>query len=162
MIPGIRNQLCKFQLFLNMLKEKERKTHIKQTKFSHRTHSWIQGGGRNVPPPHNSRCNVLFLCTFRQKSSQECIPVGFVPSAAVAVSPGDRLLRGVCSRGCRLAGCLLLRGESAPRWSAPGDVCFGGCLHQGGGCLLWGVTALEEGFLLLVRGPESSFGRHIR
>ena len=56
---------------------------------------------------------------------QECIPVGCVPPAAVAVSRRRGcLLRGlgVCSRG------VCSRGVSAPG----GGVCSGGCL-------LWGV-----------------------
>ena len=69
---------------------------------------------------------------------QECIPVGCVPSAVVAISQGGvssggcLLQRGVCSRW----GCLL--------W---GGVCSGGCLLQVGGvcsregCLLRGVCS---------------------
>ena len=56
---------------------------------------------------------------------KECIPVGCVPSAAVAISGGS-----VCSGGCLLWGVSVL-----------GGVCsqMGGLLR---GCLLWGVSAL--------------------
>ena len=72
------------------------------------------------------------LQPFATMRKAECIPVGCVPSAAVAISRG-----GVCS-----GGCLLLGVGSVCSWgvSAPG-----GCLLWGvcsGGCLLWGVSAL--------------------
>ena len=93
---------------------------------------------------------------------QECIPVGCVPSAAVAVSRGGGLFRGgcgcvsapwggVCSRGVSSGGCLLpgvclLLGVSAPGGvCSQGGVCSGGCLLQGmsalGGC---GIPAWTE------------------
>ena len=92
---------------------------------------------------------------------QECIPVGCVPPAAVAVSSGwgvsasggvwpgglsgpvGCLPRGCLPRGCLPRGCL-------PRGVCPGGVCPGGCLPRrvsawrgclpGGGCLP-GVSA---------------------
>ena len=77
---------------------------------------------------------------------QECIPVGCVPSAAVAISPGGGglsaargcllrrglLLGGGClllGGGCLLIGVCLLPGVGCV--SAPGVVCSGGCLPQG-------------------------------
>ena len=71
---------------------------------------------------------------------QECIPVGCVPSAAVAVWGGGVvcLLGGVCFFGgvCLLGGCLLLGGVPAS-W---------GCLLLGGGvCFLGaGIPACTE------------------
>ena len=66
---------------------------------------------------------------------QECIPVGCVPSTAVAISPGGGCLLpgGVCSGG------VCSRGVSAPWW---GGVCSqeSGCVCSWG-CLLWGVSA---------------------
>ena len=58
---------------------------------------------------------------------QECIPVGCVPSAAVAVSggggvfPGVSAQGGVCLRGGLPSGIVCLEG--------------GGCLPNGGVCL---------------------------
>ena len=85
--------------------------------------SWTE----EVSGPQNVLC-VSF-------SKQECIPVGCVPFAAVAVSGrgGWYLLRG------GLPGrCLLREGVSA--WGClPGGVCLEGCLPGGmsayGGCL---------------------------
>ena len=65
-------------------------------------------------------------------NKQECIPVGYVPSAAVAVWRGGWCLPGsVCpdgrclSRGCLPGGCL-------PRGCLPGGVClWWGCLPRG-------------------------------
>ena len=51
----------------------------------------------------------------KSEKKQECIPVGCVPSAAVAVCWG-----GVC-----------LGGGVCPGVSAQGGVCPGGCLHRG-------------------------------
>ena len=60
---------------------------------------------------------------------KECIPVGCIPSTAVAVSRGG---------GCLLPGGCLLLGVSAP-----GGVCSGGVSALGvGGCLLGGVYSL--------------------
>ena len=88
--------------------------------------------------------------TFSEKFSQkqECIPVGCVPSAAVAVALGVSALGGLSAFGwgggvCSWEGCLLLRGVCSL-----GGVCcwgvsvLGGCLHFRvsvlGGCLLLG------------------------
>ena len=60
------------------------------------------------------RMNALFL--YNYKFQQECIPVGCVPSAAVAV----------CWRGCLVRGGAWSRGF-APR----GYLVLGGCLSQG-------------------------------
>ena len=89
---------------------------------------------------------------------QECIPVGCVPFAAVAVSRG-----GVCSVGCLLmgvsasGGCLLMEGVcsggvcswgvSASRGVSRGDICSQGvCLFRGMSAPR-GVSA-PRGFLL--------------
>ena len=85
------------------------------------------------------------------QNKQECIPVGYVPSAAVAVS------RGVSAPG----------GGGGGVWSGEWGVCLGGvCLLPGvclllgavwsGGCLVWGVSApggclLQGGCLLWER-----------
>ena len=75
----------------------------------------------------------------RCKCKQECIPVGCVPSTAVAVSGG--VFPGVLPRGV----CL-------------GGVCLGGCMPKGvclsmGVCLLMGMSAWEC-------APSGSRGRH--
>ena len=62
---------------------------------------------------------------------QECIPIGCVPSAAVAVSS----LGGVCSGGCLLKGLLGGSALGGLLW----EVCSGGVCS--GGCLLLGVSA---------------------
>ena len=69
------------------------------------------------------------------KCKKECISVGCVPSAAVAVSRGVSASWGVsASRGW---GCLL------PRASASGGMsASGGCV-----CLVWGVSAWSGGCL---------------
>ena len=63
-----------------------------------------------------------YILTLHFKVKQECIPVGRVPSAAVAVS-GE--MGGVCPGGVCLVECLP-RGVSAKEVSAQGDVCLGG------------------------------------
>ena len=92
--------------------------------------------------------------------TQECIPVGCVPSAAVAVCWGG----GVSGWGC-LVGSVrqwvsawgvsgkrnVLRNGVCPGGSAQGGVCAGGCLPGGGVCprgmsaqvgvSAWGVSA---------------------
>ena len=75
------------------------------------------GGGRaSLTPP----LDPPMVSHPKKVGKQECIPVGCVPSATVAVSVvGGGLLRG--------GGCLL--------W---GDACSGGCLLLEGGCLLPG------------------------
>ena len=98
---------------------------------------------------------------------QECIPVGCVPSAALAVSPGGggsvcvcsrggvssqgvSALGGVCSGGYLLlkgvcsGGVCLLLGVSTPRGvSALGGVCSGGVPSAAGVCLLPGGCLLR-------------------
>ena len=101
---------------------------------------------------------------------QECIPVGCIPSATVAVSRGGLCSGGVyapggvcswgglcsgggvCSRGCLLLGMSALRGV-LPRGrgclllgvSAPGGcLLLVGVCSQGGVCS-WGVSALGWG-----------------
>ena len=88
---------------------------------------------------------------------QECIPVGCVPSAAVAVwgrggclvgggvwSRGVSARGGVCSGGCLVLGGVSGLGVSRPMGVCllQGGVCSGGCLVLGGvyygGCLLAG------------------------
>ena len=74
---------------------------------------------------HNSVCN----------EQQECIPVGCVPSAAVAVCwggcllPGDAWLGGVPAPG----GCLLPGGACSRGPYSQGDAWLGGCQLLGGG-----------------------------
>ena len=68
---------------------------------------------------HNSVCN----------EQQECIPVGCVPSAAVAVCWGG----GACSRGMPgRGGCLLLGGACSRGPYSQGDAWLGGGCSQGG------------------------------
>ena len=75
-------------------------------------------------------------------TKQECIPVGCVPSAAMAVFGGVSLPRGVSARGgvCSRGGCLLLGVVSAP-----GRIWSGGSAPRGvsalGGC---GIPACTE------------------
>ena len=86
-----------------------------------------------------------------QLLTQECIPVGCVPSAAVAVSWGGGLLPG----GVYSQGGVSSRGVSALRGvCSQGGVCSWGCLLPGvsalggGGCLLpggWGCGCLLPG-----------------
>ena len=97
----------------------------------------------------------------KSKTKQECIPVGCVPSATVAVSGGSAtwgvrggLLqgerRGVCSQGvCSEGGGSALGGCLLPEGSAPG-----GCLLLGG-CLLWGVCLVPRGVCLVPGGCGS-------
>ena len=67
--------------------------------------------------------------------NKNCIPVGCVPSAAVAVSApggggGVSARGGVCSRGGAWSGGCLLRGRGVPG--------LGGCLVLGGSVCSWG------------------------
>ena len=62
-------------------------------------------------------------------NEQECIPVGCIPSATVAVSCGEGVCRGVgfCPGGgisAQGSGCLP-RGVPRRRGVCPGDVCRG-------------------------------------
>ena len=86
---------------------------------------------------------------------QECIPVGYVQSAAVAFCLGVGCLRGGVSaqagclpKGCPSRGVCPRRGGCLPRVVSaggggclpsggvcPGGVCLGGCLLAGGVCL---------------------------
>ena len=72
-----------------------------------------------------------FVCS----NKQECIPVGCIPSAAVAISWGVSALGGVCSWGgvCFLGG-VCSGGVYSGEVSTPRGV-------YSGGCLLWGVSA---------------------
>ena len=76
----------------------------------------------------------------QNENKQECIPVGCVPSASVAISgcrEGGASAQGVCQRGCLPWGCP--GGASAlgvSRWVCVGGggvhgcVCPGGCLPR--------------------------------
>ena len=81
--------------------------------------------------------------------TQECIPVGCVPSAAVAVWEGGFLLRGLSAWGCLLRGVCL------------GDVCPEGEFLFGGGVCL-GVSAQGRGGICLgdAHAPGHR-GRHL-
>ena len=78
----------------------------------------------------------IMLCTIVQVFWKlECIPVGCVPSAAVAVCGGD-----VCPGECVSASVGPARQVSA--WGVCLGICPGGCLPGGclpGGCLPGGV-----------------------
>ena len=106
--------------------------------------------------------SVLFTLKTSQihPFKQECIPVGCVPSAAVAVSRGEGVSAlgggcllggGVCSRGCLLLGGVCSRGwVCSGEVSAPGEGLLPyGCVCSGGVCS-WevstprGVSALGE------------------
>ena len=63
---------------------------------------------------------------------QECIPVGCIPPASVAVL-GVACLRGCLPRGVSAWGCLPRGAGCLPRG---GGVCLEGCLpREGGVCL---------------------------
>ena len=93
----------------------------------------------------NYDTSMIKLCQNIYK--QECIPVGFVPSAAVAVSGGGvsvpggvwswggLLWRGVCSQGDFWSWGL----------SAPGGCLLWGVFGPGGVCLLWGEGVYSGG-----------------
>ena len=82
----------------------------------------------------------------KSNTKQECIPVGCVPSATVAVSGGVCYLgvrggllqgerRGVCSQGvCSALG----GGVCSQRGLLLGGVCFRGCAWSWGGVCSWG------------------------
>ena len=71
---------------------------------------------------------------------QECIPVGCVPPAAVAVRGGCLPRRGICPEGCLprrvSASGYLPKGGCLPRWCLPRGVsvqwgvCLGVCVSQ--------------------------------
>ena len=77
--------------------------------------------------------NVSTLFGSPYYNKQECIPVGCIPSTAVAVS-GWGVSAQEGGRGCLPGGCL-------PR----GGVCARGCLPKGGVCprgvSAWGCTS---------------------
>ena len=114
--------------------------------------------GRRPPKERSDRkikCNPMWFlwCTEcvkiqKKKPKQECIPVGCVPSAAVAIYRGGGTTpggvcscgQGVCSRGC----------VSAP----------GGCLSAAGvSALGGGVSAIGGGGLLRCVYPTMHWGR---
>ena len=78
-------------------------------------------------------CEHNELCTLGQNQEivvkQECIPVGCVPSAEVAVSGRGCLTRVVC---LPWGGCV-----------CPGCVCPGGCVCLGIRCLPGGRCLLD-------------------
>ena len=93
----------------------------------------------------NYDTSMIKLCQNIYK--QECIPVGCVSSAAVAVSGG------VSAPG----GCLVLGGSALEGCLLPGGVSgHGGCLLQGGvcsrGCLVLGEVCVCSGGVCLLRG----------
>ena len=111
---------------------------------------------------HNLRTNLLFnvYLQLNVNLQQDCIPVGCVQSAAVAVGRGGRVsarrgIRGVClPMGVSAhGGCLPMGGVCPWGVSAQGKGCLpGGCLSRGlfaqgvspwgclpGGCLTGGV-----------------------
>ena len=59
----------------------------------------------------------------KRKSEQECIPVGNVPSAAVAISGAGSAYRGVSVRGWGVSAY----GGFAQERVCPRGVCLGGC-----------------------------------
>ena len=68
--------------------------------------------------------------TLKQSTKQECIPIGCIPPASVAIVGGCVCLRGVCLE----VGGVCLEGGCLPRG--------GGCLSRGGGvCLEVGMSA---------------------
>ena len=95
----------------------------------------------NVNFPQNSKMAAKFtnfsvpncavgkdLQKSKKKFKQECIPVGCVPSAAVAVlREGGVCPGGVVYPGGVIRGCL-------PRWVCQGGVCLEACLLGVGGC----------------------------
>ena len=97
--------------------------------------NWLQ---RNILA---SSGKILFVrpyfCRVKTSVQQECIPVGYVPSAAVAVSRGGG---GVCpgvvsvqGRECLLRG-VSIQGVTAQGVSAQGGCLPRGCLPKGGVC----------------------------
>ena len=76
--------------------------------------------------------SVNYHLGYQHISKQECIPVGCVPSASVAVGGGGGCLKGVCPGGCLNRGGLP-GGVSAQGWgvSAWGCVCIPACTGQG-------------------------------
>ena len=74
---------------------------------------------RRIPPPVQL---LSFSSSFRQKSAkQECIPVEYVPSAAVAVTGGVSAQRWDVCQGW----------DVCPKGYLSGGVCPGGCLPRG-------------------------------
>ena len=103
--------------------------------------------GQHVPTPRviGRRSTLCFHSHLKHSLKQESIPVGCIPSAAVAVGEGGCLpRRGVClggvcrgrclPRGCLPRGCVCLEKVSAQGVSA------WGCLP--GGCLPGGVSQI--------------------
>ena len=96
---------------------------------------FLRGGARQ---PQRECANLLFCKKCNRIKKQECIPVGCVPSAGVAVSRGEGagpggvyLVLGGCTwfqGGCTWSGGYLVLG-----------VCSGGCTYPGG-YLVWGCT----------------------
>ena len=85
--------------------------------------------------------SVNYHLGYQHISKQECIPVGCVPSAAVAVGGGWGCLEGVCPGGVCPGGCLP-GGVSAQGW---GVSAWGLCVSQhalGRGCLPRGCVCI--------------------
>ena len=76
-------------------------------------------------------------CSLRKHCfQQECIPVGCLPSAVVAVCPGGCLPKAVPAQGCVSAWgvCVCPGGVSAQGVSAQGGGCLAGGVHAWRGC----------------------------
>ena len=75
--------------------------------------------------------------TEKNYKKQECIPVGCVPSAAVAICwgvclpMGGSLPGGVCPRGVCPERGVSVQGDVRPGGVCPWGVCPGGCLPKG-------------------------------
>ena len=82
---------------------------------------------------------------FQSKTKQECISVGCVPSAAVAVCPGGGVSPGGVSAQGGLPGGVSAQGECLPR----GVSAQGGCLPREGvsawGLFAQGLSAQQRG-----------------
>ena len=84
------------------------------------------GGGGEHAPLLVHFCFHSFICSCPQKyAKQESIPLGCVPSAAVAISRAGR--GGLCLGGCLPRGSLP---RQVSTWGVClGGLCLGRCLH---------------------------------